>query len=359
MKLTGTNVILVAPMGAGKSTAMDEVGKKLGDECIAMVGFRTIADLYNFLWDKILKNEKETIEPLFGKLHEVYSWFKRDYCSYPLCPRKKMRAMCKLQSDGYESSERDYDKRLHQEVPVIAREFDEICEELSSKKESCPMKRHIVNGILGCEGLDSFNGKVFLLDIVDDFTNYKRDFDIFPIDELIKNFQVLGKLIVTATHKQYKRMEKSQAISRINVMDFPLMTKEELIEISRERAKMGDIPPFTDEVVNVIVSSSHFVVREMLHNCSRVLHADGKPVKEVLDVKSGIGETDAIGMLVKRLMEEKRGWLRLPVLIKILKKDYGRKIGVRSLGRRLTDDWGMTIEKGLKRKNDGVEYWFD
>jgi len=227
---TGTNVILAGPKGAGKSTAMAEAGKEL-DNCLVMAGFRTTADVYNYLWKEILNNYRNDLEALKcrfnqGDFIQLPMWFKMERCGYKKCPRQKF-SPCALQTKGEDSEETYFDKRKRKEFFVKYRTFEKICEELFWKKEKCPMKRSIVNMLLDSK-LPYFRDKVYLYDVHDDLLTSKWDSAI--INDLLSIFQRLGTVVITATIDQCTKLSKHEALARIKVMNFPLPTDEELTD---------------------------------------------------------------------------------------------------------------------------------
>lgn len=369
---SGTNVILAGPKGAGKTTAMGEASKELGKECLAMVGFRTITDIYNYLWLEIWRNHRKSLEEIksrfqLGELRQLPQWFKGERCGYRLCPRGKLRAKCLLNTKGEDMGETYYDSRLKKEVAVPYRTFEKICEELHYIQIRCPMKRFIVNELLKSK-LKHFRNKVYLLDIHDDLLNFKRDYDLSMIDELLNIFQSLGNVVITSTNEQCTKLKKSEAIARIKVMKFPLPTEEDLKEIYEKRVKMVQTPNvnsllFTEEGVETLIRWSHRVVRVFLQKCSDVYFgmvmegreepADREFVLKVLK-NAVMSETDAIELMVTELKDEKRGWVKVRDLVEMLRTKYNVDVGERRLGRRLMNEWKLP-----QRNNDGSEYKFD
>ena len=365
-----TNIIFKGPKGAGKSTAMAEAGKILGDECFVMAGFRTLADVYNYLWLKIWNNYKDDLETLKGRFNQgdfiqLPMWFKMDRCGYKKCPRQKFSA-CALQTKGEDSAEELYDKRRQQKFFVKYRSFEEICKELHFKKENCPMKRSIVNMLLETR-LEKFRDKVYLYDVHDELLTQK--YDLIYVNVLLRIFQNLGTVVVTATIDQCKKLKTFDALARIKVNRFPLPTDDELKQIYAKRIETQKGTPnvnflsFTDGTVELLIKLSHNVARIFIQLCSDVfMELDGRGVK-LADEKfamealgndvCAVDETTAIELLVRRLRKERKGWVKVREVSGMLEEVYGVEVGERRLGRRLKIEWKLG-----QRNNDGSEYKF-
>ena len=371
--LMESNVVLTAPKGTGKSTALDEVVKKI--DCISMIGFRSLADVYNLLWEEICDSENEETKIIVnqsfevGVLRNIHIYFKKIKCEFKGCYKgDRCFWMCK---DSSTSSVVKPDKienlsmeKIHEQSTGIDKKskvtLNEIKAELQQIRSPCPLKRKIVDILLD-RNIECFTDKIFLFDVFDDLLNFNRDYDITHLDKLFDFFQKQGKcLIITATNKQYKIMEKAEAIERINCESIPLPSNENLIEIYEKRVKIFQKPnmnilPFDESVIKIILKYSHNVTRIFLKNCHIVLMKmidEGRKVPADINfvrdkvLWRGLNETDSIELMVEKLCREKRGRVEIGDLCSILLKDYGIKMSTKSLGISLKRVWKLERKRG-------------
>lgn len=366
-----TNVILAGKKGAGKTTAMAKTAKELGEECLAMVGFRTTADIYNHFWAQMYSEDEidlclEGFEEAFsvGKLRGVDLWFEENNCRYWDC-RKRDR--CRWNTYGSEHHKALYDKWKNKNVhtTVIKRSVKEILWEISKIRHSCPMKRLIVNEMLLSK--DFFVGKVFLLDIHDEFLTCVKRIDEFIIEKLVAILQQIGNVIITATNDQYTRLKASENVARIRKVNFPLPSQEELKEIYVQRVRTfqrtkSEPLPFDEIAVQALVIYSHNIPRHFIQNCSDVLFAmreqkrdvpaDKDFVMKTLGFRTDMNETDAISLVLTRLKIEGRVWVKVKEIQSVLEgQEFGVVVSGKRLGRRLKNEWRLE-----HRMNPDSEY---
>lgn len=286
-----TNVILAGPKGSGKSTALMQADEEI-DNCFSFVGPKTYTDIYNKLWDEMIKLDVEfncekdyddpenvAIRELADKHHKVLymslttgknilSWFSGSRCKYYDCLKKEKCIFRRAEQTSH-ITKGNYDRE------VMLRDGKEICEELSERRDSCPMKRRIVNDYFAVVNEKRAKNAVYLLDIPDDYVDL-HPYDKVILARLIEQFQTLGSVVITATDEQYASIRKSESLARIQKQDFPLPTNEELREIYTERIKMSrtercKLFPFTDNALNYLLDYSEKIPRSFIQLCSQVL----------------------------------------------------------------------------------------
>jgi len=366
-----TNVILAGKKGAGKTTAMAETAKELGEECFGMIGFRTTADIYNYLWDQISDTESEEerkhLEMQFscGKLRQADLWFEETNCRYWDC-RKRDR--CRWITKGEEGHKALKDKWKDEikHTTVTKRKVKDIIWEINYITRSCPMKRLIVNEILLSKP-KFFMNKVYLLDIHDEFLTCQKRRDEYIIEKLVAILQQIGNVIITATNEQYNRLKVSENVARIRKVNFPLPTQDELKEIYVERVRAfqqnkSEPLPFDDSAVQALIIYSHNIPRHFIQNCSDVLFAmreqrrdepaDKDFVMKTLGFRTDMNETDAIGLVLAKLQVEGRVWVKVKEIQNVLEgPEFGVVVSARRLGRRLKNEWKLE-----HRMNPDSEY---
>lgn len=266
------SLLLVGEKGIGKSSsirvARDNLkkNKKLKRVIIAKAGTKILADVYNIIWDVIvgypdspgISYETATNEIL--KL-DPWRWIEKKprtdakYCAYWNCKR---RDRCVFQFTA--------DTSMKSNNPVIQKN---LMENLWLIRTDCPLKRllthHILdNDYLMREKINKLGGFSAIIDLPDNFSKY----NLYILNELVSLFQRHGNVILVMTKNQYLVCKKSEVLTRLSAVKFPILTDTEIKKIVKAKYTDYKIPV---NVLDKIIKENKHILRDIFHQCNNYL----------------------------------------------------------------------------------------
>lgn len=301
------SAIVKGPRGCGKSTLVSFGAGSKGANFIRVATPKNVTDLY----DKIFLGLKPTVrdesakeiwgdnlEKLIDYRHTRGTVGQESVCT--LC-----RKRCPLPTPVYSSLE-----------TILAMFYI---------PPPCLARKTIAEYAVGFSPPDGC-----LLDIPDDADQG----DVIALTQICVSMIQYSALIIFATDEQAKMLARSDAFSRLRVIEFEKPTEEFLIKLFKGRidasGEKGGPYPFEGGVVKKIASISNYNAREFIHICSLVL------VEMWMRKMTSPCTLEFLNELkVKPTTQGDRA-----TIIKVLKRYEGKWMGIRELAQEFSEAVG-------------------